>query len=169
MSILTVNDFKTGEYYIPTKGVNQVADFEEYIDKYELTYLSKLFGKELYELFIADLAGGSTPTTPRFIFIFDPFLDQEHHCLYESKGIKEMLKGLLYFHYLRDRVSTVTTDGIQLTSSENAETMNGISHSLISRYNQGIETFKVIQHFMCDNPDIYPEFKGVYQHFAHGF
>lgn len=168
MAILTVDDFSNGKYYIPTNP-QQETDLVEYIDRYEKTYLVRLFGVELYNLFITDLAGG-VPTSPRFIFIFEPFIDQTDNYLTESKGIKEMLKGLLYFEYLRDRVSTVTTDGIQLTKSENADIMNGINHSLVSRYNEAIITFKVIQNYMHTVNDAdYPEFEGVNQSFAHGF
>ena len=169
MAILTTDDFKNGKYYIPLKGVEQTTDFNEYISRYETTYLSRMFGKELYDLFITDLSGG-VPTSSRFIFVFDPFIDQTDNSLTESKGIKEMLKGIIYFQYLRDRVTTVGTDGIHMTRSENSETMNGINHSLISRYNEGIETYNLIQNYMfCIDPDTYPEFDGVNQDFAHGF
>lgn len=166
MAILTTSDFSSGRYKIPVNP-NQTTDLTSYIDTVEERYLTRMFGKALYDLFIADLVGG-VPVTPRFTFIFDAFSDQTDGVLTESEGIKEMLKGFVYYLYVRDRVTRVTTDGVKVTIGENSENMSAIGHDITSRYNEAILTYKVIQNYMFIVDDAtYPEYEGVTQRFNH--
>ena len=98
MAILQVSDFASGRYKIPVK-TNQDAGLTEKIDFVENTYLPRLFGVELYDLFIADLSVGTpqVPSDPRFLQVFDPFKDQTDDCLTQSEGMKVMLQGFVYY------------------------------------------------------------------------
>jgi len=169
MAILQESDFESGRFELPT-NTYQEQSLTDYIDRVEAYYLPRLFGVELYDLFIADLSVGTHQTTSdtRFVKVFENFNDQTDGILTQSKGMKVMLQGLVYYLYIRDRITVVTTDGIQNTASENATPVTGIGHDLNSRYNESIETYKVIQNYMlCVDTDTYPEFEGINERFNH--
>ena len=171
MAILQETDFDNGRFEIPT-NTYQDDTLNDYIDRVENYYLPRLFGVELYDLFIADLTP-STPQEPqsaRFLQIFNPFNDQTDDDFTQSKGIKVMLQGLVYYTYVRDNVSVVTTGGTKQTSSENATNVAASSVMVDSKYNEAIETYKVIQNYMLNvDPDTYPEFEGINERFNHSF
>ena len=171
MAILEESDFDSGRFELPTNTF-QEESLDDYIEKAEKKYLPQLFGVELYDLFIADLSVGTpqVPSDPRFLKVFDAFIDQTNDCLTQSEGMKAMLKGFVYYLYIRDRISRVTTDGVKVTTGENSDNVSGIAHDLTSRYNESINIYKVIQNYMLNvDPDTYPEFLGVNQRFNHIF
>ena len=170
MAILQISDFQSGRYKIPVKTL-QDEGLQEKIDFVENTYLPRLFGVELYDLFIADLAGTpSIPMSARFLQVFDPFNDQTDDCLTQSEGMKVMLEGFVYYLYVRDRVTRVTTEGVKLTTGENSDNITAIGHDITSRYNEAILNYQTIQNYMLDvDPDTYPEFEGVHERFNHIF
>lgn len=166
MAILTTDSFKNGRYKIPLNPKQETA-LEEAITYCEDFYLPKMFGVELYNLFIADLVGG-VPTAPRFVKIFDPFNDQTDEILVRSEGVKEMLKAFVYHRYVRDVTTRVTTVGIFKSTNENAEHVSAIGHDVTIRYNEGVKSFKTIQYYMdVIDPDNYTEFEGVKLNFNH--
>lgn len=172
MSILKTSDFENGRYKIPLNPTQQTKDLPEYITDVENEYLVLLFGVELYDLFIIDLGLPvvGDPTDPRFAKVFDPFNEQTDTNLIISKGIKEMLKGFVYYLYVRDIITRVTTIGAEMPESVNAETISGIKHDITSRFNEAVDEFKTLQFYMtCVNPDDYPEFAGSNQDFNHPF
>jgi hypothetical protein len=169
MAILQVSDFASGRYKIPVK-TNQDANLTATINTVESAYLPRLFGVELYGLFIADLSVGTPqiPSDPRFTKIFDPFIDQTDDCFTQSEGIKIMLQGFVYYLYVRDIVSRVTTDGTKVTTGENSDNVSAINHDVTSRYNDAIRSYQAIQNYMCVvDEDTYPEYEGVYEPFNH--
>ena len=171
MAILQESDFDSGRFELPTNTF-QEDSFDDFIERVESEYLPQLFGVELYDLFIADLSAGTpqVPSDPRFLKVFNAFNDQTDDCLTQSKGMIVMLKGLVYYLCLRDRVSRITTDGIKVTKGENSDNVSGIGHSLTSRYNESIETYQVIQNYMLNVDEVtYPEFEGVHKRFNHIF
>ena len=174
MAILTINDFENGRFKIPVNPKQEI-DLMDKIQYVEDNYLPKLFGVELYDLFIADLAlpTAGEPTDPRFIKLFNSFNYQNSGgCadLVRSEGIKQMLKGFVYYLYNRDIVSRITTVGIKKTESENSINMTAISHDITSRFNESVSTYKAIQFYICETDDFdYPEYNGVNQRFNHIF
>lgn len=170
MSILSISDFSNGRYKIPTNP-KQDTGLQMYIDQIEEYYLPLLFGVDLYTLFIADLALPvvGEPTATRFVKIFNAFLDQTDD-LTISDGIKEMLKGFVYYTALRDRNTTVTNDGFVRTLGENSETVTAVRHDLNKSYNEAVETYMVIQNYMCNvASEDYEEFNGVMLNFNHDY
>lgn len=160
--ILTTADFSTAPFQL-TLDPNQEADLLVLIQEVEDEYLPILFGLELYELFIADLALPvvGEPTAARFVKVYNPFNDQTDDILIRSEGIEIMLKSLVYFEYVRKLPVEVTTVGIKKTDSNNSVNVTAVKFDLIRRYNRGIDTLKTLQYYMLDvNPDDYPEFKG---------
>ncbi len=170
MSVIKTSDFATAPYLIPVNP-NQTLDLQNFIDKEQEDRLLELFGVELYDLFIADLVADA-PTSARFIKVFDSFYEQTgcNNTLIKSDGIKEMLKGFVYYAYLRQRVTRVDTTGISMVLSENNEPVSAIYHDITRRYNEAIETFKVIRYYMINvDASTYPEFKGVDKQFNHPY
>ncbi len=149
--ILKVTDF-TGEYYI---AQDCYTDLTDYIVKYERYYLLRLFGAELYKLFIADLVDG-IPQTSRFIDIYQPFALDDDHCLRDSEGIKAMLKEFVYYHILLEQPNIKTTTGTVKMQNENSS-MSTYDFNIIEAYNKGVENYKTIQWFICDRDEDYPE------------
>jgi len=174
MAILTIDDFKHGRCKIPVNP-KQEFDLMETISFVENKYLVKLFGVELYDLFIEDLALPviGEPTDPRFTKIYNAFNYQKSgHCekLVCSEGIKKMLCGFVYYLYTRDIVSRITTVGIKKTDSQNSSNLTAIKHDITGRFNDSVRTFKAIQYYICNNDEFeYPEFNGVNECFNHIF
>ena len=172
MSILKTSDFENGRYKIPLSTNQQTGDLPDYITDVENKYLVLLFGVELYDLFIIDLGipVAGDPTDPRFVKVFDPFNEQAEDKLIISTGIKEMLKGFVYYLYTRDIVSRITTIGIEIAEGANSKSINAIKHDITSRYNEAIDEFKTLQFYMlCVNPDDYPKFSGSDLDYNHPF
>lgn len=170
MSILTTSDF-TGRYSIPLNPT-KTADLTVMISYVQDLYLPKLFGVALYDLFILDLALPvvGDPTAARFVKIFNTFNHQENLEVYSSEGIKEMLKGLTYFHYIRDISRQPTTVGIKQTESANSKNVSALAAGITSRFNQAVNTFQVIQLYMFDFDSAnYPEYEGNHQDFSYPF
>lgn len=170
MAILQVTDFANGRYKIPVK-TTQDTGLIAMIATVENEYLPKLFGVELYDLFIADLSGTpSIPGSARFLQVFNAFNDQTDDFLTQSEGMKVMLEGLVYYLYVRDRVTRVTTDGVKVTVGENSENVTAVGEDINSQYNDAIHNYKVIQNYMLNvDPDTYPEFAGIDEQFNHPF
>ncbi len=172
MAILTISDFENGRYIIPTQGQTAV-DLGIYIDRIEFEYLPLLFGKDLYDLFIADLAAPTAgePTEARFVEVYNPFTKQPSDCvLAQSTGIVDMLKGLVYYHFIKDDTSRVTSVGIKLTTGDNSNNVTAIHHDILCRFNDSICTYQAIQWWMRDEDQAnYPEFEGIPKSFNHPF
>ena len=157
-NIIQLTDFKNGEFRIP-KTSWQEETLQDYLDKYERHYLVRLFGVDLYALFIADLLNGE-PTSQRFIDVFNEFVDQDDCEFCDSQGMKLMIQGFIYFHYVRHTFTRNTTNGVKQTKSENSISLETVSSDITTRYNNAVESFRCIQRKMCDEVE-YPEYKGV--------
>lgn len=171
MSILAPSDFNIGRFIIP-KNPDQTNDVQAYIDRIEAYYLPRLFGKVLFDLFETDYAiSGTGPTDPRFIAVFEAFTTQTTQSDFQqSLGMIDMLKGFVYFEYVRDNVTRLTTTGIKRTDSANSENVSAIHHDINSRYNESIATYLAVQYFMSQTNEVdYPEYEGIILKFNHTF
>ena len=168
MSIVQVTDFANGKYVIPTNPM-QDTDLQTYIDDTQRIYLLQLLGVELYDLFIADLVN-NVPQSSRFLKIFNPFNNQTNSVLIISDGMKEMVKGFVYYVYLRDLVNRATTTGLTKSLPLNADNVSGVWYDLNRRYNESVETYKVIQNYIeVLYPNTFPEYDGVILNYNHNF
>lgn len=161
MSILniTFSDFGKGKFELHG-GIYEQPKIQFYIDKFEKRYLLKLFGAELFGLFESDLVN-FLPQTQRFIDVFDSF-DYDDGCqIVSSDGIIEMLKGFIYFEYVRDLISQMSVNGNVRPVGENSETIGMFETTLLTRYNDAVINFQNIRKFMCDNSSDYREFNGI--------
>jgi hypothetical protein len=157
--MILVSDF-VGKYELSISQYNSDL-IASYINKYEKEYLIKLFGKALYDLFIADLdPNTSLPTTTIYQTLYNPlYIDTYINGESESKGIKEMLIGFIYYHYTIDSQQQQTSVGVTAPKSENSEGINLNSIS-ISRFNDNVQSYKTIQSYIQQNSSDYPTFNG---------
>jgi hypothetical protein len=157
MSIVLNSDF-VGKYELTLTQYN-TSLIDSYITKYEKYYLTKMLGKTLYDLFIANLVSG-VPTSTIYQTIFNPlYVDTFVNGESESKGIKEMLLGFIYYHYTLDSQQQQTSVGVTAPKSENSNDVNLNSVS-ISRFNDNVESYKTIQSYIQQNSSDYPTFNG---------
>ena len=162
MSFLQPSDF-TG---LVAQSKNEFTEpkIQLYIDEYEPEYLQDLLGCAMYDDFVADLlptlaVPTSVPQDPKFLAIFNPFcIDTDTNCYNNkevSKGIKEMLKLFIFWEYARDNQQEFAITGATKNAFSNSELV-ALSHTRLYRnYNKGIETYKAIQWYICDNPENY--------------
>lgn len=135
------------------------ANFNSIRDEYEATYIRKLLGATLGNAFLDDLDASGVPTTARFTAIYDAFQFDDSGFLVQSKGIKEMIKGIIWFYYTRNNTQDTTLGGNKTSKSQNSDYAR--SKSFVVRiYNQSIDTAKSIQYYICDNSSTYPEYNG---------
>ena len=155
MSLVLNTDF-VGEWKISQKCADELT---EYITRYENLYLVRLLGKELYDLFIADL-DASTPQVPqsaRFLAIYNSFEQDESNCVIVSEGMRLMLIQLIFFHFVRDQAYQNTPVG-QVHAMSATTSMPGYNgYNLTTSYNRGIENYRSIQWKILDESSTYPE------------
>ena len=159
MSFLQPSDF-TG---IIAVSSNKFTDdgIQDYIDKWESKYLQDLLGVDLYNEFIADLdtapniTPASIPTDAKFTVIFNSFALDDGSCIRRSEGMKQMLRYLIYFDYVRDRNFAIDITGANKASYSNAETVKINETRAIENWNLGIKTYNMIQWYITDNPNSY--------------
>jgi len=170
MNILSVSDFTAkGKFELHT-GMFDVPRVQDYIDRFEKKYLITLLGATLYDLFEVDLVlGAGTPTEPRFIKIFNALGIDDAGCVIYSEGFKEMLKGFVYFEYIKDQVNQTTSIGLVLPNGENSDRATTLYSMMYTRYNEAAASHKAIQRYICLNPDSYDysEFNGNPKGFAY--
>jgi hypothetical protein len=151
--IVNISDF-TGKYQLST-GMYDVTKLQDYIDKYEKRYLIELFGANLYDEFISDLDTNNIPQSPNFIKVFNPFYENlTFRQLIISEGIKEMLKGFIYFEYSKDLINQMTPYGNVRPISENSEPVSTLYSMIYARYNEAIKSYKAIQMYIQVNMNI---------------
>lgn len=142
-----IADF-VGKYELHT-GMFDQAKLQEYIDIYEKRYLIELFGAELYNDFVADLTpsiSNPLPQSPNFQYVFYPFYENVMlHTIIQSEGIKQMLKGFIYFEYLKDTTNQITPNGVVIPSNENSTTASTLYTMMYARYNEAMRSFRAIQ------------------------
>jgi len=161
MSFLQPSDFKG--LVSQSKNEFTTPKIKLYIDEYEPEYLQDLLGCDMYDDFVADLiptpaVPTSVPQDPKFLAIFNAFCFDEGlgtGCQYKSVGIKEMLKFFIFWEYARDNQQEFAIAGATKNAFSNSELV-ALSHTRLYRnYNKGIETYKAIQWYICDNRENY--------------
>lgn len=163
MSLLNITyaDFGKGKYELHT-GMYEQDKINAYIDKYERQYLVKLLGVDLFNLFVADLLSG-VPQDPIYQAIYNPFEYDysQGGCIVFSEGMVEMIKGFIYFQYLKDQTNQVAVSGNVRPLGENSENVSTLNSMIYTRYNESIKTFRAIRTYICDNLSDYLEYNGV--------
>lgn len=163
MSLLgiTYNDFGKGKYELH-HGMYEQAKIQAYIDKYERQYLVKLLGVELFNQFIADLDVNKVPQSAIYQKIYEPFEYDNIDCyIYISEGMIEMIKGFIYYQYLKDLTNQVAVSGNVRQKGENSENVSTLNTMIYTRYNESVRTYKSIQKYICDYNSDYLKYNGM--------
>lgn len=156
-----VNTDFTGYHKISTNNFTQ-AELTSYITKYESVYLKELMGVALYNLFVASISSGLP--TGVYLTIYNAFSEDSESCsnkILISDGMKEMLKGFVFFEYTRNQPIENTTVGNVKNVNENSEVVNGWKAGITEKYNRAIDTYKAIQSYIEENLTDYPTYNGV--------
>jgi len=163
--ILSTTDF-TGKYQIST-GMYDTDKLQDYINRYEPRYLKELFGVSLYNDFQSDLLN-NVPQSPNFLVVFNPLSEDMGYNFYyfngiyegvnqiDSEGIKEMLKGFIYFEYVKDLSNQITPIGLVKPQNENSTVANTLFSMMYTRYNEAIRSYNSIRDFIkyTNNPPL---------------
>ena len=162
MSILgiTYSDFGKGKFELH-HGMYEQAKIQAYINKYERQYLVKLLGVELFNQFVADLVS-NVPQDAKYLKIYNPFEYDNVNCyIYISEGMTDMIKGFVYYQYLKDLTNNVAVSGNVRPLGENSENVSTLNSMIYTRYNDSVRTYKAIQHYICDFSSDYLKYNGI--------
>lgn len=142
MGVLIVKEDFTGRYAIPQTVYSELDSF---INDREEPYLIELLGASFYEAFKNDLAN-KVPQTQKFLKIFNAFRIDYNFEIVESKGMKDMLKGFVFFEYMRNTAYKGTTQGMVINSADTS--VNVSPANLFAFYNDSVASYKSIQMYI---------------------
>ena len=191
----TPAQYFTGYFRIAQDPATTAA-LDAFIARFEKKYLVDLLGYELYLLFVADLNGTtSLPESARFTVIYNELYFENTSSIfypvdlaYQSRDYKDdlresirttepslsegfslMLKGFLYFEFLKEYGLKATPNGVVENSNENTTMAPGskLIGLIEERYNEAVKSYKVIQNYIKANAATYPEFKGIAKERTH--
>ena len=148
-----------------------------FLDELEGQCLTDLLGCDLYALFVADLVLG-VPQSARFLAIYNIIsIDVEgfsvgdwyydYYNFYcsnkqnRSRGMLAMLKGFMFFEYVRIQQQTNSSIGTNKSVGVASELVSPPNTSAITNYNKSILDYWNIQYYIKENSDTYPEFNGL--------
>ena len=155
MAIVTTADF-INKYELTLTDFN-TAKLTAYIDRYETITLIELFGKELYDLYVTGIAGGDSI----YETLRDSFTVQlSSGLILNSRGIVDLLTGVIYFYYSRDINTQQTSNGNVSSKGENSERVNEFKSNIQSRWSEANDTYWAIQYYILENSSVYPTFEG---------
>ena len=154
-------DFNYGKFLINDNDYTR-QNLGEYIDQQELSILYALLGVELTNLFVADLDDESIPQSDRFLSIYDQFAYNRHNgSLVVSKGLKELLKGFIFFEFTRDQNSKNNINGNSQNIYDSGDLVTAEKNGIYQKYNLSVDDYQAIQTYIHDNISIYPEYLGI--------
>lgn len=153
---ITSSDF-TGKFELTINEFTS-ANLTEYIDRYSTKMIIELMGIELFNLWVVDV------DAPPYDVLTNPRIFQSS-CgkVYESKGIKDMLLGNIFFYYTRDIIQKQSIHGQTKKLNENSTGISFSESNVQARWNESVETYEAIQAYILDNLDVYPTYNGVKQ------
>ena len=154
---LQPSDFK-GRFDIGQNGFS-AEDLQLFIEYYEKDYLTDLLGCELFQLFIDDLDSG-IPQTTIYKVIYNALCVDNGCDIIKSEGMKDMLRAFIYFEFARKSDNQVTISGNTRSSSDNSTKPTQREVSLYLFYNEGLNSYKNIQEYICENITDYPTYNG---------
>lgn len=158
-NICEITDF-TGELSLSVDDFTRVK-FDSFRDEYQVTAIYNLLGVELGKLFLADLDVSGVPVTAKYLTIYNALAFEENGCNFVSLGIKDYVKRMVYFNFVRNNSVRVTMGGNTGVRAENGTNLiDGMFVTLA--YNKGIRSAHAIQLYVDNNLSEYPEYNGNY-------
>jgi len=145
---------------LPTDSPSHVNKLQGFIDSAQKKYLLKIFGYELYKLFIADLAN---PSESRFSDILTgvEYVGADGH-LTKWEGLQNPDKEsfLAYFaayEYSFSSQNYESGNGVKANLNENADRFSPAEFQ-VNAYNKGVDNYYQLVSFLSSNIETYPEF-----------
>ena len=173
-TLINTNDF-INQYAI-AGGTFTDGTLLEFINAIEVEMLYKLFGKTMADLFIADSSGGA-PADPLYVALYDAiqlsnysggsYYNQRYFEDYSS-GMVEMLKAFVYTVYNQRANVSATIDGNKNLTTSVSTIVSGFNHYYANIYNKGVANYKVIQQYICENIEDYPDYDGRFLDYTDG-
>lgn len=164
--LLTLDDFKTGFHFL-ARSIDVDPIIQDYIDRYEESFIKRILGVDLGQKFIDDINGDDSDSSDmeeRFQDLLDPFMEQDRdQRIYESNGFKDILASLVYYQYVADTASKHTLSGVALAQAETAGVFTPENQIEFAerKYNDATRHINAIQWLcVCKSPKVYPEFMG---------
>jgi len=159
MSLTTQTDYK-GTVRISQNGLDGDI-LQDYLDEKEPMYLKDLLGCDLYDLYVADLDVNEIPQTAPYTTIFNPICNDDDCDQKRSRGIKEMLKGFMYFEYVRDQHQINSSIGVSRSKGVASDMILPGSSIINKPYNLAVKDYQAIQYYICQNMTDFPTYEGL--------
>jgi hypothetical protein len=150
--LISETDF-IGTYEIGRTGFSKLAD---YIARFEVTYLKRIMGDDLFDLFEADLIAG-VPQTAIYLTLYNP-LSIYGYRWFRSEGLKSILLQLIYWEYMRNEKINSNANG--MIEQQNEVSTPAFIGRLYLSYNQAVISIEAIQYYIMQNKTDYPDYKG---------
>lgn len=143
-------------YYGLYKGTD--GKIQAYINQYVPKYLYEIFGAKLSALVVQNRNIEETPENRYYRLINGIKTDDDCGTFYT--GLKPLLLGLVWFHYVADDKYRQTAGGTKVQDAEVSKGASFDTSFIYEKYNISIDNWKALHRYLCDNKDVYPEFKG---------
>lgn len=153
--LIQKTDF-TGIYAL-SQSISDTIDAS--IAEYEEKYLIDLLGVQLFDLFKASVTS-YIPSNGVYKTIYDPIRSDYGNCIRVSQGMKNMLLGFVWFHYVVDNAFKHSGTGIVANTQEIAVQANWDSGIVYKKYNAAVSDYQTIQWYIEKNLSDYPKFNG---------
>jgi hypothetical protein len=156
-SLLTPEEF-IGLHKLAGSIENDIL-LQQYIDEYEKDAVYKLFGITMGKAMIADAGySGGTWANANLEKVFKPFQevgsgDEQ----WVSKGLKEILKAYILWHYASKTTVQHTQAGV---TTDNVDTQSKVDPGRFAetRWNQMLDSWEAIQAYIDENSADYPDY-----------
>lgn len=159
--ILQPSLFQAGSYQEVAVSNLLTPRLQLTINRWELDYVMQLLSNVvttqypvgLGQLFINECianVGNYKPTSARMLAIYNSFVIQQGRKQWVSKGITELLMDAIFYHYITDKTWVDSQAGI-VTPQVDAEKKSSSRIAFRfaeSRYNDMLETWDAIQHYI---------------------
>lgn len=158
MSILQTTDF-TGFHKLAGSIENDTL-LQSYIDKYEKSYINKVFGIALGKLIVADILAndGIVPLDPNYLKVWNSFEEVgDDDAQYVSEGMSEILKSCIFWHYIVETTTQHTQAGVTGPGID-TQARAASGRYAENRWNNMLSSWEAIQCFISENDTDYPDY-----------
>ena len=171
MSIVT-EDCLVGHFRV-SLNKHEEESLNLYIQRYEKKYLFDLLGPELYALLPNEFTATS-PQTPIVGSPYEAIFSCFQYCtpcglVINCDGLKDMLLGFIYFHWISEHWRKKTASGTVVVDSENSTVLYSAKQGLANYWNDAVKNYLCIQMYICDNLEDFEtvdaKFKGIKQEY----
>lgn len=154
-TFVQASDFQSGRFTVATNQYSTTR-IQELIDAYEPHYIYKIFGVSLG----TEVIEAESPISAPILAVINPFVEQDScGTIYESKGLKETLMGMIYLKLIEDAKTNPSLLGGNVVP-ETEVSVQVIDAKMYDYYNEGVRSARAIQ-YKCMNSSDYPNFRGV--------